>query len=147
MQFVYKNALYMRDLDLNGLTLRRLPLYPTEVRGLIHKLDKYAVYMRDLGTNNLLLRRQILCPAEVRRHMQFMYEYALYMHNSDLNDFMLGRRSLYTAELKGDMCCMRISLQSTGNTACIVYHKTAGSSRGFAAVRRDFNAIDTIDCL
>lgn len=47
--------------------LRRLTLYPTEVRGLIHDLDKYAVYMRDLGMNDLLLRRQILNPAEVRR--------------------------------------------------------------------------------
>ena len=49
--------------------LRRLTLYPTEVRGLIHDLDKYAVYMRDLGMNDLLLRRQILYPTEVRRQI------------------------------------------------------------------------------
>ena len=69
MQFMYKNALNMRDLDLNGLTLRRLTLYPTEVRGLIRELDKYAVYMRDLGMNDLLLRRLTLYPTEVRRQI------------------------------------------------------------------------------
>ena len=48
--------------------LRRLTLYPTEVRGLIHDLDKYAVYMRDLGTNDLMLRRQSLYTTELRGH-------------------------------------------------------------------------------
>ena len=47
--------------------LRRLTLYPTEVRGLIRDLDKYAVYMRNLGTNDLLLKRLTLYPTEVRR--------------------------------------------------------------------------------
>jgi len=72
MQFMYKNALYMRDLDLNGLTLRRLTLYPTEVRGLIHDLDQYAENMRDLGMNDLLLRRQLLYPTEVQRQIKMI---------------------------------------------------------------------------
>ena len=67
MQYMYEYALYMHNSDLNDLTLRRLTLYPTEVRGLIRDLDKYTEYMRDLGTNDLMLRRQILYPTEVRR--------------------------------------------------------------------------------
>ena len=54
--------------------LRRLTLYPTEVRGLIHDLDKYTEYMRDLGTNDLMLRRQILYPTEVRRLNEIIWK-------------------------------------------------------------------------
>ena len=52
--------------------LRRLTLYPTEVRGLIHELDKYAENMRDLRMNDLLLRRQLLYPTEVQRQIKMI---------------------------------------------------------------------------
>ena len=49
----------------SGLSLRRRPLYPTELRGLIQKIFNFLVQQ---DSNELPLRRRTLYPGEVRGH-------------------------------------------------------------------------------
>ena len=49
----------------SGLSLRRRPLYPTELRGLIQKIFNFRVQP---DSNELPLRRRTLYPAELRTH-------------------------------------------------------------------------------
>ncbi len=49
----------------SGLSLRRRPLYPTELRGLIQKIFSFRVQP---DSNELPLRRRTLYPAELRAH-------------------------------------------------------------------------------
>ena len=49
----------------SGLSLRRRPLYPTELRGLIQKIFNFRVQP---DSNELPLRRRTLYPAELRAH-------------------------------------------------------------------------------
>ena len=48
----------------NGLSLRRRPLYPTELPGRIQKLFSFPPLQE---TNELPLRRRVLYPAELQR--------------------------------------------------------------------------------
>ena len=48
----------------SGLSLRRRPLYPTELRGLIQKIFNFRVQP---DSNELPLRRRSLYPAELRK--------------------------------------------------------------------------------
>lgn len=49
----------------SGLSLRRRPLYPTELRGLIQKIFNFRVQP---DSNELPLRRRTLYPAELQKH-------------------------------------------------------------------------------
>ena len=49
----------------NGLSLRRRPLYPTELPGHIQKLFNFPPLQE---TNELPLRRRTLYPGELREH-------------------------------------------------------------------------------
>ena len=51
----------------SGLSLRRRPLYPTELRGLIQKIFNFAG-LRD--SNDSIFRRRSLYTAELRGHMR-----------------------------------------------------------------------------
>ena len=51
----------------SGLSLRRRPLYPTELRGLIQKIFNFLVQQ---DSNELPLRRRSLYTTELQGHMQ-----------------------------------------------------------------------------
>ena len=53
----------------SGLSLRRRPLYPTELRGLIQKIFDFRVQP---DSNELPLRRRVLYPAELLRQILLM---------------------------------------------------------------------------
>ena len=79
----------------SGLSLRRRPLYPTELRGLIQKIFNFQVQP---DSNELPLRRRTLYPGEVRGHIQKLFNFT---RLQDSNDSIFRRRSLYTTELRG----------------------------------------------
>ncbi len=54
----------------NGLSLRRRPLYPTELPGHIQKLFNFPPLQE---TNDLPLRRRPLYPAELRKRTLIVY--------------------------------------------------------------------------
>ena len=58
----------------NGLSLRRRPLYPTELPGHIQKLFNFPPLQE---TNELPLRRRTLYPAELRAHIMKFRENGL----------------------------------------------------------------------
>ena len=54
----------------SGLSLRRRPLYPTELRGLIQKIFNFAGLQ---DSNDSIFRRRTLYPGEVRGHFELEY--------------------------------------------------------------------------
>ena len=56
----------------SGLSLRRRPLYPTELRGLIQKLFNFRVQQ---DSNELPLRRRPLYPTELRGLIQKIFNF------------------------------------------------------------------------
>ena len=81
----------------SGLSLRRRPLYPTELRGLIQKIFNFRVQP---DSNELPLRRRPLYPTELRGLIQKIFNFT---GLRDSNDSIFRRRSLYTTELQGHM--------------------------------------------
>ena len=51
--------------DFDDLIIRRRPLYPTELRGLIQKIFNFAGLQ---DSNDSIFRRRVLYPAELLRH-------------------------------------------------------------------------------
>ena len=77
----------------SGLSLRRRPLYPTELRGLIQKIFNFLVQQ---DSNELPLRRRPLYPTELRGHIQKIFNFT---GLQDSNDSIFRRAVLYPAEL------------------------------------------------
>ena len=75
----------------SGLSLRRRPLYPTELRGLIQKIFNFRVQP---DSNELPLRRRALYPGEVQGHV---------LNFPRMEDGLLifRRRPLYPGEVRG----------------------------------------------
>ena len=90
----------------SGLSLRRRPLYPTELRGHLEKIFNFPAQQ---DSNELPLRRRTLYPAEVQRPIyNFIYIIAcLFCKGKRLNTTLGGDRSI------------RLSY---GNTTLILYH-------------------------
>ena len=78
----------------SGLSLRRRPLYPTELRGLIQKIFNFRVQP---DSNELPLRRRPLYPTELRGLIQKIFNFRV---QPDSNELPLRRRTLYPAELR-----------------------------------------------
>lgn len=73
----------------SGLSLRRRPLYPTELRGLIQKIFNFRVQP---DSNELPLRRRTLYPAELRAHTTpgiSVNEYARCVGSVDKKDTLM----------------------------------------------------------
>ena len=81
----------------SGLSLRRRPLYPTELRGLIQKIFNFTGLQ---DSNDSIFRRRTLYPGEVRGLIQKLFSYT---RLRDSNGSIVRRRSLYTTELQGHM--------------------------------------------
>ena len=81
----------------SGLSLRRRPLYPTELRGLIQKIFNFEGLQ---GSNGSIVRRAVLYPAELLARMQFLFASVTPAIETPPN---VRRRSLYTTELQGHM--------------------------------------------
>lgn len=81
----------------SGLSLRRRPLYPTELRGLIQKIFNFTGLQ---DSNDSIFRRRTLYPGEVRGHIQNLFNYT---RLRDSNGSIVRRRSLYPAELQAHM--------------------------------------------
>ena len=75
------------------LPLRRRPLYPTELRGLIQKIFNFAGLQ---DSNDSIFRRRTLYPGEVRGHIQKIFNFAgLWGSNGSI----VRRGALYPIEL------------------------------------------------
>ena len=81
----------------SGLSLRRRPLYPTELRGLIQKIFNFTGLQ---DSNDSIFRRRPLYPTELRGLIQKLFNFT---GLQDSNDSIFRRRSLYTTELQGHM--------------------------------------------
>ena len=75
--------------------LRRRPLYPTELRGLIQKIFNFAGLQ---DSNDSIFRRRTLYPGEVRGHIQKLLNFS---RLRDSNGSIVRRRPLYPTELRG----------------------------------------------
>ena len=64
----------------SGLSLRRRPLYPTELRGLIEKIFNFRVQP---DSNELPLRRRTLYPGEVRGLIQRIFHFTRLLDSND----------------------------------------------------------------
>ena len=83
--------------DFDDLIIRRRPLYPTELRGLIQKIFNFQVQP---DSNELPLRRRPLYPTELRGLIQKLFTFT---GLQDSNDSIFRRRPLYPTELRGHM--------------------------------------------
>ena len=81
----------------SGLSLRRRPLYPTELRGLIQKIFNFAGLQ---DSNDSIFRRRPLYPTELRGLMQQIFNFT---GLQDSNDSIFRRRPLYPTELQTRM--------------------------------------------
>jgi len=79
----------------NPPNVRRRPLYPTELRGLIQKIFNFAGLQ---DSNGSIVRRAVLGPAELLARMQFLFVSVTPPVENLPN---VRRRSLYTTELQG----------------------------------------------
>lgn len=77
----------------SGLSLRRRPLYPTELRGLIQKIFNFAGLQ---DSNDSIFRRRTLCPGELRGLMQKLFNFPA---QQETNQLPLRRGALYPIEL------------------------------------------------
>ena len=75
------------------LPLRRRPLYPTELRGLIQKIFNFAGLQ---DSNDSIFRRRTLYPGEVRGHIQKLFSYTRLW---DSNGSIVRRRGFYPVPL------------------------------------------------
>ena len=74
--------------------LRRRPLYPTELRGLIQKIFNFAGFQ---DSNDSIFRRRPLYPTELRGLIQKIFNFA---ELQDSNDSIFRRLALYPTELQ-----------------------------------------------
>ena len=81
--------------DFDDLIIRRRPLYPTELRGLIQKIFNFTGLQ---DSKDSIFRRRPLYPTELRGLIQKIFNFA---GLQDSNDSIFRRRSLYPAELPG----------------------------------------------
>ena len=88
----------------SGLSLRRRPLYPTELRGLIQKIFNFRVQP---DSNELPLRRRPLYPTELRGLIQKIFNFT---GLQDSNDSIFRRAVLCPAELLAHMQFLFISV-------------------------------------
>ena len=79
----------------SGLSLRRRPLYPTELRGHIQKIFNFTGLQ---DSNDSIFRRRTLYPTELRGLIQKIFNFA---GLQDSNDSIFRRRPLYPTELRG----------------------------------------------
>ena len=71
--------------------LRRRPLYPTELRGLIQKIFNFTGLQ---DSNDSIFRRRPLYPTELRGLIQKIFNFA---ELQDSNDSIFRRRSLLSS--------------------------------------------------
>ena len=88
----------------SGLSLRRRPLYPTELRGRIQKIFNFQAQP---DSNELPLRRRTLYPGEVRGHIQKLFSYT---RLRDSNGSIVRRAVLCPAELLAHMQFLFVSV-------------------------------------
>ena len=93
--FRWKSRFRFIEKVVGELLLRRRPLYPTELRGLIQKIFNFTGFQ---DSNDSIFRRRTLYPGEVRGHIQNLFNYT---RLRDSNGSIVRRRSLYTTELQG----------------------------------------------
>ena len=77
----------------SGLSLRRRPLYPTELRGLIQKIFNFRVQP---DSNELPLRRLVLYPTELLGHISKLFNFPA---QTDSNKLPLRMRPLNLSAL------------------------------------------------
>ena len=78
----------------SGLSLRRRPLYPTELRGLIQKIFNFTGLQ---DSNDSIVRRRPLYPTELRGLIQKIFNFT---GLQDSNDSIVRSRTLYPTELR-----------------------------------------------
>ena len=83
----------------NGLSLRRRPLYPTELPGHIQKLFNFPPLQE---TNELPLRRRTLYPGELRGHIHAIVPKKLWNVNSRGDIFSRNGHILEGVRQRGD---------------------------------------------
>ena len=83
--------------DFDDLIIRRRPLYPTELRGLIQKIFNFTGLQ---DSNDSIFRRRTLYPGEVRGHIQKLFNFSRLRGS---NDSIVRRGMLYPIELLAHM--------------------------------------------
>ena len=108
----------------SGLSLRRRPLYPTELRGLIQKIFNFRVQP---DSNELPLRRRTLYPGEVRGLIQQIFNFQA---SQDSNELPLRRGALYPIELLAHMKLWESERLPAGSPAYRVFCGAKPRCRG-----------------